>query len=75
MAEVNTQSPAVGSLAAEDGQCSLSARNVDEVSVGKAPWLARPAVDSHPDVDDVVDVPEDVVEVAIRQIERDVSDE
>lgn len=43
--------------------------------MGKAPWLARPAVDGDPDVDDVVDIPEQVVEVAVCQIERHVADE
>jgi len=51
------------------------ALDVDEVGVCKSSGLSSAAIDSDPHIDHVADAAEEVIEVAVRHLERHVADE
>ena len=49
--------------------------DVHEVCMCEASWLASPSVDGNPDIEDIADITEELVEIGIGHLEGEVADE
>jgi hypothetical protein len=68
--------PATVHLLAKEGLLALDrAIHINKVRMGKTSWLAGPYINGNPDIEDVADVAEELVEVGIGHLESEVADE
>ena len=73
--EIHSQCPAGDHLSPQLLHRSLRRPNVREVRMRKTPWLARSPVNCHPNIDHILDLPEEVVQVAVTHVEGHVANE
>lgn len=74
-AVIHSQLAAVHFLAVKDLQPLGGALNVNKICVRETSWLAGAPVDGNPDVEDIADITEELVEIGIGQLVGEVTDE
>jgi hypothetical protein len=72
---IDSERTAVDLLALKELHGLLRTIDIDEIGVSESSWLASAAVNSDTDIDDIADVAEELVEICVGHLEREVADE